>query len=409
MTWTNPLSYWQQTAFPLTFSSPLPHSADVVVIGGGLLGTATTYWLARTGTSVVLLEREGFAAGATGRNGGFVGCGPDEPYHEAIARVGYETARTILDITRENRVLLHQVLEEEAIVCEYREPGHLHLALREAERIAFLEGSRALQQDGVQAMWLNHAEAQEQIQTPLGREILGGLFVPESGLVHSVQLVQGLGQAAQRYGAHTVAAQVHQLRAEKEQVCLETSLGTLHAGRVVLATNAWIGDLLSQVAQVMTPIRGQMLAYQAVPPVFAPGITAALDDAEVYWQQTPQGVLLLGGCRSAAPGYDVGMRSNLPTIPVQRALERVFPRLFPHLSVHLQVTQRWAGLMAFTPDMLPIIDRVSSLPTTWIVGGFSGHGMPYGLRVGQLLAEAITQGSHPSELSAFRLDRPTLA
>jgi glycine/D-amino acid oxidase-like deaminating enzyme len=137
-------------------------------------------------------------------------------------------------------------------------------------------------------------------------------------------------------------------------------------------------------------------------------MTATVDNAEAYWQQTPDGTLLLGGCRSAAPGLDVGIRSHLPTPEVQSALEKVFPRLFPHLVTHLHVTRRRAGLMAFTPDFLPVIDRVCWLPQTWVVGGFCGHGMPYGLRVGQLLAEAITQGSHPPALWPFRRDRPTL-
>jgi glycine/D-amino acid oxidase-like deaminating enzyme len=404
----DPLSYWQQTAAQWMFSSPLPPSADVVVVGGGLLGVATAYWAARTGVSVTLLERETLAAGATGRNGGFVGCGPDEPFHEAVARVGYETARAILDITQANRLLLHQVIGEEAIASDYREPGHLHLALVEAEQKAYREGSHALQSEGIQAVFLDRAEVQKLIQTPLGPEILGGLFVPEAGLVHSVQLVQGLGQAAQRYGVHAVEATVHQLRAESHRVCVETSRGTIHAGSVVLALNAWTGDLLPQLAQIVTPIRGQMLAYQDLPPVFVSGVTAALANAEVYWQQTPQGALLLGGCRTAAPGYDRGISSNLPTTEVQSALEQVFPRLFPDLTTHLHVAGRWAGVMAFTPDLLPVIDLVSHLPNTWVVGGFSGHGMPYGLRVGQLLAEAIIEGKHPDELFPFRLDRPTL-
>ncbi len=401
-------SYWQQAGSRWLSSSSLPSFADVVVVGGGLLGTATAYWVARTGASVVLLERETLAAGATGRNGGFVGCGPDEPYHEAIARVGYETAHAILTLTRENRILLRQVIKEEAIACEYREPGHLHLALSETEQATYREGSRALQSEGVQAVWLTRAEAQKSIQTPLGPEILGGLFVPESGLVHSVHLVQGIGQAAQRYGAHLVAATVHHIHTENQHVRLETSQGTIQAGSVVLALNAWIGDLLPQFHQIVVPIRGQMQAYQAMPSVFASGMTAALNGAEVYWQQTPQGLLLLGGCRTAAPGSDVGVRDSMPTMEVQNALEKVFPRLFPHLTAQLVVAQRWAGLMAFTPDALPVIDRVVSLPNTWVVGGFSGHGMPYGLRVGQLLAEAVTQGSHPRALFPFRLNRPTL-
>ena len=68
----------------------------------------------------------------------------------------------------------------------------------------------------------------------------------------------------------------------------------------------------------------------------------------------------------------------------------------------------WAGLMAFTPDRLPIVDAVPSFPGTWVGGGFSGHGMVFGPRLGQLLAEAVTAGNPPTSLAPLRLDRPTL-
>ena len=98
---------------------------------------------------------------------------------------------------------------------------------------------------------------------------------------------------------------------------------------------------------------------------------------------------------------------SLPTLEVQTALEHILPRLFPALN-GLRVEHRWAGLMAFTRDYLPIADHVPDIPHAWVVGGFSGHGMPFGLRLGQLLAETVTSGLPPVALKPFRLDRPTL-
>ena len=126
-----------------------------------------------------------------------------------------------------------------------------------------------------------------------------------------------------------------------------------------------------------------------------------------YWQQTLDSSIVLGGCRAAAPQKDVNVRNSGPTQEVQPALEQVFPRLFPTLS-GLSVTQRWAGLMAFTPDYLPIADVVPYMQGVWVVGGFSGHGMPFGMRLGQLLAEAVTSNAVPDALLPFRLTRPTL-
>jgi glycine/D-amino acid oxidase-like deaminating enzyme len=403
-----PSSHWQQTAPVLPFSDPMPSQADLVILGAGWLGTSVAYWAAQTGAFVLLLDRQGFAAEATGRNAGFLGCGPDEPYQDAVARFGEQTARTILEITLENRALLRHVLEQEAIACQYREPGHVHLALSEQQLAEHKRRSEQLQQEGIAALVLDRDQLQQHISTPLGDAIRGGLFVPENGLLHSAQLVQGVGQVAQRAGVQCIQATAFRMTREHTRVRLETNKGSLLVGGAVVALNAWTGDLVPSLAQTILPVRGQMLAYEPLPAVFRPGITAAISDSEVYWQQTPEGVVLLGGRRTAAPGHDIGVRSNAPSLEVQQALERVFPRLFPQLAHQLQVLHRWAGQMAFTSDLIPVIDQVPDLPNVWVMGGFSGHGMPYGLRIGQLVAEAVTTQTRPPQLAPFRLDRATL-
>src|SRR5215469_9257649 len=92
-------SYWQVTTPVFPLSRNLPGNAEVAVIGGGLLGVSTCYWLARSGAHPILLERTAIGYGATGRNGGFVVAGPTEGYIKTIEHVGYETARAILTVT----------------------------------------------------------------------------------------------------------------------------------------------------------------------------------------------------------------------------------------------------------------------------------------------------------------------
>ena len=116
---------------------------------------------------------------------------------------------------------------------------------------------------------------------------------------------------------------------------------------------------------------------------------------------------MLGGCRAVAPGQDVGIRDSRPTSEVQAALEQALPSLFSTLA-GLRVARRWAGLMAFTADYLPIADRAPDLTNTWVVGGFCGHGMPFGMRLGQLLAQAAVDDAPPAALAPFRIDRSTL-
>lgn len=402
-------SYWQATRSPTAWpNDPLPRHADLVVLGAGLLGLASAYWLARAGYRPLILERDIPAAGATGRNGGLLVAGTAESYPAAIARHGHETARAVWQLTLDNRALMRQVLADEAIACDYREPGHLTLALGATQHEAMARTVAALATDGFHAELLDRAQTQELLGTPLAGEVAGALFTPEDGVLHSARLLDGLAGAALRHGAqlHTGTG-VLGIHAEAGGLRLETTRGPVIAARVLLAANAWLGELVPGWADLVRPVRGQALAYAPSAPVFHAGMGAALTPTGEYWQQTSGGAIVLGGCRAAAPSRDEGVRTQAPSAEVQSAIEGVLPRMFPQLA-DLQVAQRWAGLMAFTRDYLPIADEVPGLPGAWAVGGFCGHGMPFGLRLGQLLAAALT-GAHPAELLPLRSGRPTLA
>lgn len=400
-------SYWQRTVAPLSISTALPHTVDVFVVGSGLFGAATAYWLARSGRQVALVDRVGVAYGASGRNGGFVVAGLHEAYSQAIKRLGHEVAEAVIRITYENQAVLRQVLMDEKIDCDYREPGSLGLALSEAQMAGVRQNVAALQTDGFSAQWLARADAQELIHTPLGPEILGGSFLPGQALVHSAKCIQGLVQAAQRHGARVYQAQALRLEQHGASVLVETERGNIQAGAVVLATNAWTSELIPSMQQWIVPVRGQVLAYAPVPPVFATAVFTSITETEEYWQQTLDGSIVLGGCRALAPGRDVAVWEQTPTPEVQQGLEQIFPRLFPQFT-DLHVAQRWAGLMAFTPDRIPIIDRVPGLANAWFIGGLSGHGMPFGMLIGQMLAEAVQTGQTPERLWPFRFARETL-
>jgi glycine/D-amino acid oxidase-like deaminating enzyme len=401
------ISYWQRTTPDFPLSSDLPPTVEVAVIGGGLLGAATCYWLARAGVRVALLERAALAAGATGRNGGFVRIGPAGSYTEARERLGPETARYVMNLTAESQALLRQVLAEEAIDCEYREPGTLRLAITEAQQKQYRQEIDLIKADGFTAEWLERAQVQDLLPIPLGPEILGARFRPEQGLVHSARLVHGLVQAALRYGAQAYLAEVSSVESEAGQVRLHTSQGILRAPIVVLALNAWTSRLLPELSQIIVPVLEQMLAYAPLAPVFPFGIGVDLVDGE-YLQQTPSGHVLIGGCGVVEPNAGFGVWESLPTAPVQTAIEQVLPRIFPSLAPQLHVVQRWAGLLGYTTDSHPIVDVAPGSPGVFFVGGFSGHGMPFGMCLGQSLAASVMNGGLSSELAPFRLDRPSL-
>ena len=289
-----PASYWQATTTPPTLDPDLPATTDVAVIGGGVVGTATAYWLARAGARTVLLERNVPAYGATGRNAGFVTAGPAEGYPAAIRRLGHAAARSVYQLTVDNRNQLREVLASEAISCDYREPGSLAFVLGPEQLSAAASTVKLIRADAFSAELLDREEAEEIAGTTLAPEVSGGIFLPESGLLQSARLVYGLLGAAQRYGALAVRSTTTAVSDQDVGVAVHTSAGSLHAGAVVVAANAWTGDLLPSLAPVIVPVRGQMLAYEPVGSIFGPGMGAALTSTGEYWQQTPDGTIVLG-------------------------------------------------------------------------------------------------------------------
>lgn len=400
-----PRSYWHATAPPPIPGDDLPASSEVVVVGGGMLGVWTAYWLARAGMKPTLIERSAISWGATGRNGGLLRAGLADGYAATVERVGEADARAIWQISHEGRNLAVETIEAEGIDCHFKVVGSIHLWLDEA---TMAKSMGRPSPEGDVAIALDRQALREHILTPLGPEIVGGMYFPDGARLHSSRYLAGIAAAARRHGARLCLAEVRGLTADGDDTLIETNFGTVRANAVVVAVNAWSDELVPAVSGVIKPVRGQVLSYAPLPQTFNTSVGVAATPTGEYWQQTLDGSVVLGGFRAVASGQDVGVREMVPTEEVQEPLAGLFPRLFPQLD-GLQVERQWAGLMAFTRDYLPVVDRIPGLARGWFGGGFCGHGMPYGPRLGQLLAEAVTSGETPAKLAPLRASRPTLA
>jgi glycine/D-amino acid oxidase-like deaminating enzyme len=379
---------------PLLDPIPLPATADAVVVGAGILGLASAYWLARGGIRPLLLDQEGIGAGATGRNGGFIPVGLAED-HDALAdRLGRDAARQLLALTLENRRLMEAVIDEEELACDFRPAGHLHLFLSQQEQAGGGRLARMLTDDGSPVDTLTRSQAQELVGTRLGPRIVGGQFFRDIALVHSGKLVQGLARAAARRGATLARAAVLSIGGQAGLAEVRTDRGTVSTPRLIVANNAWMSRLVPDLGRLITPVRGQAVAFAPIPPTFRSGMTARVTPTEEYWQQTLDGSIILGGCRTVRPDHDEGILDCRPTAEVQAALEQVLPPLFPQLG-QLRVTHRWAGPMGFTADRLPVLTCIPER-SAWAAGGFSGHGMSLTMVLGaQLASLALGQDGDP--------------
>lgn len=406
-TQTDSLSYWHATAEPMIPSDDLPATAEAVVVGAGMLGVWTAYWLAKAGVKVVVLEKSAVGWGATGRNGGFLTGGGAIGYQRMIDLLGREQAKSLFALSMFGQELPHQVIAEEGIDCDLRRNGTLSLALSEVDMESARKQQAMLAEDGFPFEVLDRSGVQDLIGTLLADEIVGAGYAPTGALLHSSRYLAGLARAAEALGARFVKASVQSIDARRDGATVITSAGNLDTQRVVVALNAWTDSVLPEMKGVIVPTRGQILAYKPSKRVFTTAIGAEITPTAEYWQQTPDGSIIIGGCRADAPNSDSNERAMVPTPEVIAKIEQVLPRLFPELT-HLEIDRRWAGLMAFTADGLPIVDHIEASNAVWYGGGFNGHGMPFGPILGQLLAKSITGNAPASELAVFSRDRTSL-
>ncbi len=399
--------YWLTTLGAETFTAPptLPVSADTVVIGGGLMGVATLYWLARAGRQPVLIEAEDLCSGATGRNAGLL-----LPNSSPL----------------EQPALLRSVLAEEQIDAGFATPGHLALAASASCWDAFQAEASRSQARGGTLEALDIPACERLIGTRLSGLFLGGRWYPGGGLVHSARLVHGLARAAERYGA-TVAIRTRARAVTNEpgtdRLLVETNRGRIAASQVVYACSFKVAALLPALASVLQPTVAQVLATAPTPPVFRIGL--GVDWGSMYWRQTMDGTIVLGG--GSQPLVPNGARTPYASRDgrneetsgdldgeeveddwldpeIQRRLGGFFPRAFPDLPA-MTIRQRWGGVMDHTRDNAPIVGPLAADPRRWVVAGFGGHGMPAGLGIGKAVAEGIARGQVPDIVAGLSPSR----
>jgi len=375
------MSHWLESDDEPELAPPaeLGPGADVVVVGGGIMGVSIAYWLVKAGGDVVLAEVDRLASMASGRNAGLM-----------LPGLG-----ALEDPTR-----VREVLDEESIDALWETPGHLALASSpDVWRKVQEEAARRAGSSRTVAA-LDRLACEELLGMRIHERYLGGRWLPDGGLVHPLRLIRGLATAARRRGA-VIAPQTAVFQVSAEQpgrgYDVHTSRGHIRAGQVVWACGAAFRFFRPEFAPSTTLARGQMLSTSPLPPLFRSGM--AVDWGTVYWRQTADGAILLGGCRSVdlegetGPGQRVNPR-------VQKALSDFLPEAFPGFPP-FRVASRWAAVMDYTSDGRPLIGPVPAAPGQWVIAGFGGHGLPPALGAGESLADAILSGRMPDRLRPY--------
>jgi gamma-glutamylputrescine oxidase len=364
-------SYWLAEPAPVLAAAHAEGRADVAVVGAGVTGCACALALAEGGLRVRVHEARRVASGASGRNGGFALRGAAMPYPWARRELGHETAA---ELWRLSERYLDRM--EELAGDAFRRVGSLRLA--DAEELDDVRAEYdALREDGFDAEWV------EELKPPLDGLFLGAIRHPGDGALQPARWVRRLAARAVQAGAEIV---------EESRV---GSLTELDADNVVIATDGYTRDLLEPLDRVIRPVRGQVLVTEPLARRLYDGPHYARQGFD-YWQQTPEGNLVLGGRRDASLEEEYTGEEGL-TDAVQRELEGFAAQL---IGEPPRIVQRWSGIFGATEDRLPLAGPIPGREDLWVAAGYSGHGNVLGLACGQLVAEAIL-GRPPPELRLF--------
>jgi glycine/D-amino acid oxidase-like deaminating enzyme len=347
--------------------------ADVCVVGLGGSGLAAVGALVDAGASVVGLDAGPVGGGAAGRNGGFLLAGAERPHHQAVADYGRERAVALYAETLAEIERLAAELGPEIV----RLVGSSRLPFDEAEAEDCARHREALAADGFRA------------------EALGdGILVPGDGSIDPLARCRALASAATARGARLFAG-TPALDVRGDQV--RTPGGTVACRAVVVAVDGGLERVLGELEGRVRSTRLQMLGTEPVAPRIPRPVYHRW--GYDYWQQLPDGRIALGGSRDRHADEEWGAPAE-PSEAVQADLERL---LRDGLGVQAPVTHRWAGVVAYTPDELPVLEEVRS--GVLAVGGHNGHGNVMGSACARAAAE-IALGRPAPRLA--RLVRPEL-
>ena len=332
--------------------------ADVCVVGLGGSGLACVRELRHLGATVVGVEAGRVGWGAAGRNGGFLLAGLAPFYHEVVERFGRERARAMYALTMEE---LDRIATETPIGVSRH--GSLRIA-ESAEELADCERQyEAMRADGFPVERYDGAQ---------GR----GLLIPGDGTFQPLLRCRSVAQQAADAGATLYERScVTDIRSGR----VSTERGTVHCDVVIVAVDGRLEQLLPELQDTVRSARLQMLATAPTREVRLEHPVYARWGYD-YWQQRPDGAIAMGGARDLAEASEWTTVAR-PTEEVQRALEQ---RLRDTLGVHAPITHRWAAIVGYTANGLPVIGEVR--PGVWAIGGYCGTGNVVGSLLGRGLA-----------------------
>lgn len=364
-------------------------ATDVAIVGGGLIGAWTAFFLARRGRRVTLLEKGVVGAQSSGVNfgnlrlqGRFPGQYPLSLRSQAL----WEDFDTLIG-------------ED----CEFEQTGHLYLAY-DAEEQAKLEGyAKVSESHGLAIERVGPADLRRRWPW-LGERAVAATFSARDATANPRLATPAVARAAARQGATILEnARVTAVEREGDGFSLTLADGDrLSSGALVNCAGAWaleIAERFGETAPIF-PAGPPQFVTEPFPYQIGPSVQAI--DGSVIFRQIPRGNIILAGYpRTAAdPQANKAPVPPTKTLAAMRALARVAP-----LLAQCHVIRVWSGIEAYLPDMIPVIGPSETTPGLFHAFGFCGHGFQIGPGVGLCLSEMIVDGTTQTSLNPFSIGR----
>jgi sarcosine oxidase subunit beta len=369
----------------------IPRTADVVIVGGGIIGVSIAVHLAERGmTDVVILEREAVAAGATSQATGGI---RQQFTTESQIRLSVESVR-----------FYERFAERVGQPLAFRQVGYLFLLSTPGQNDAFRQAVALQNSLGVPSELLAAETIARQHPMIDTTGIVGGSFCPTDGVAAPADAAYGLAARARELGVRICeGVEVTAIEQSAGRVTgVQTTAGAIACGDLVNAAGPWAAGVAA-MAGLEVPVTAhprQVFTLQRLPELPSDFPFTIDLKSGTYVHQEQSATLLGGGDRDAPSGGE-------PVVNWERfeATAVAASRWLPAVA-EAEVRSGWCGLREMTPDDHPILGPVPGLAGLWLAVGFSGHGFMHAPAAGRILAEWMTTGGAAGfDPDPFALDR----
>ncbi|MEK2645365.1 NAD(P)/FAD-dependent oxidoreductase [Bdellovibrio sp. BCCA] len=389
------MSYWLQEKVS---NSPTAKTSkyDVVIVGGGIAGLSTAYWLQKENPKlkIAILEKHRVGFGASGRNAGFVTCGSTEHFIKLKEQFGLSKAVEIWKFSEENReLLLKHIIEDSWDEVDFRHTGSCTVAPSETHWEKYKNIAAIMRESGIDVYEVGPQEMEKDYGVT-GFE--GGIQYTGDGYIHPIKLLQKM-----RAKLNVDIFEEHEVLAIDKTLptpVIRTSKGVFEGDKVVITLNAYLPLVLENFNSIIKPGRGQILLTEPLP-AFVKG-PCYLTKHLCYFRQLPTGHLLIGGFRNLAIEQE-NTHEDATTDLIQTALYD-FVRSHFKYGPQAKIAHQWSGIMGFSPDGQMMLGALPQNENIHVMAGCSGHGMGLSFNGARTLVSGMFGKTIPAHLNINR-------